>query len=302
MCIALVGCGSIARTHIAALNAHNDLLKHQQPDGQTAVTTSEDATSTPTAPTVQIIWAIDAHIERARDLLPEARHTSDLSTALADPTLDAVFICSPHATHCEAVCQSLAAGKHVLSEKPLATTPADLARMQAASATAEQQGLVAGCIFQNRFAAVATALFEQIQAGVFGTLTSARVDFGCTRTKDYYHDDWHGTWEHEGGGLLINQAIHTIDLLCWFCGQPTTVTGTVDNQRLQGVIEVEDEAHGTVTFTSGLVADIACVNDQQTNWEPIVEIHGDRGWFRYHSGQRIHCSRTSRSGSSSNAS
>ena len=253
---AIIGCGVIGKTHVNAIAA----------DGRG-----------------EVVWACDTDIERAQALVPNARHAFDLAEVLLDDSLDVIHLCTPHAVHKGQLVAAVAAGRHIICEKPLATTPADLHAMVAAAERHQAAGKIAACIFQHRHGLLARRLQELIAAGSFGALQSANLPFRCTRRRAYYDSAaWRGTWAVEGGGTCINQAIHSIDQLVWLCGgDPVAVTATCANKRLQDVIEVEDEASGSIRFGSGLVATFDIANDQTTGWDMHIEVVGERGSFRF---------------------
>ena len=256
---AIIGCGVISKTHIAALEAAG----------------------------ATVAWICDDQPDRLANIaerVPAARQASALETVLADPDVDVVHICTPHATHVEQLEAVLAAGKHVITEKPLAATPEGVRRMLTAAEAAEARGQFAACIFQHRYSRLAQLIRDVVADGRFGALTSARLPFRCTRRQSYYDKDaWRGTWAIEGGGVCINQAIHSIDMLTWFCGnEPLEVTTDhLANVRLQGVIEVEDEARAQVRFASGVIAEIDCANDQQSGWDMEIQLRSERGYLSY---------------------
>src|SRR4051812_31638095 len=240
---AIIGCGVIAPTHVKALAL----------DGR-----------------AQLVWAVDLEPEKAR-ALGARRAGSDWRAAIEDPQVELVIVCTPHHQHADVVVAALAAGKHVLCEKPLATTPDDVRRMVAAAATAK--GMAAG-VFQHRFSPLARRLRELVQGGDFGRVERVRVDFRCTRTPTYYASGaWRGRWDAEGGGVLINQAIHTIDLAQWIAGAPATVErATVENRRLAGTIEVEDYGAADVRLAGGGRMTLSCENDGATDWHIEIAI------------------------------
>jgi predicted dehydrogenase len=246
---ALIGCGVIGPTHAKALAL----------DGR-----------------VELAWACDLDPAKAEKIAGAQRRTADYREVLADPAVELVCIATPHQTHVEICCAALDAGKHVICEKPLATRPEDVARMVAA---AEQTGLMASGIFQHRFGPLARRLHELLRAGDFGPVTAAELVFRTKRTADYYASAaWRGRWDGEGGGLMINQVIHHLDLLDWFCGEPQTVTGRVERRRL-ATIEVEDWAEATIGFAGGATATVSAVNDLETDWFSRLSVRCRHGSF-----------------------
>jgi predicted dehydrogenase len=251
--VAIIGCGVIATAH------HRGLML----DGR-----------------AQVRWACDLDLAKARATVPAQRYTTDYHELLSDSAVDAVCICTPHTHHCLPLIDALSAGKHVICEKPLGTTPDQVRRMVAASAAAAKRGLVATGIFQHRFNPLVARLRDLLRAGDFGAVIDARMDFRCTRTPEYYASGaWRGTWAGEGGALLINQAIHTIDLVNWFCGEPLAVSGRVARKRLVAPIECEDQAEFAVRYEGGTTAAFSAINDETSGWITNIEVRCARGSF-----------------------
>ena len=205
------------------------------------------------------------------------RFTTRFADILSDSAVQLVHICTPHQTHAELVTAALAAGKHVVCEKALATSPADVSRMVAAAARRPE--LVASGIFQHRFRPLARRLVELVRGGDFGRLARIQVEVRCTRTSAYYASGpWRGRWAGEGGGLMINQAIHTLDSALGFLGQPISVAGTVSRTRVPE-IEVEDGATFTVTNAAGATLSMTAENDLVTGWDNRIVVTADGGSF-----------------------
>lgn len=257
---AIVGCGVIARTHAAALAA----------DGR-----------------ARVRWLCDVDPERAAGLLPDdpaVRRTDRLDDVLDDEAVQLVHICTPHVRHASQLVSVVAAGRHAILEKPLGVTPHEVAGIVAVGERARAAGRMASCILQHRYNPLARAVHARLHEGGFGRLRTGRLWFRCARTPGYYASGaWRGTWAGEGGGVCINQAVHAIDLLAWFLGgDPVEVRAThLANARLQGAIEVEDEARATVRFASGAVAELDCANDQTTRWDMRIEVAGEHGAIAY---------------------
>lgn len=246
---AILGCGVIAPTHAKALEL----------DGR-----------------ARLRWACDLDPTRSGVVAAE-RFTTHVAEVFADPAVDVVHLCTPHHTHADLACAALAAGKHVICEKALATTPADITRMVRAAGAAPK--LVASGIFQHRFSPLARRLRSLVAGGDFGRVQRIAVEFRCTRTASYYASGpWRGRWDGEGGGLMINQAIHTLDSALGFLPSPTTVAGHVSRSRL-ATIEVEDGARFTVTGAHDAVLTMVAENDQVTNWQNRIEVVASGGCF-----------------------
>jgi len=136
-------------------------------------------------------------------------------------------------------------GIHVVCEKPLATTVADAEAMIAA---AKESGAKLEIIFQNRYNPATVAIKDALTSGGLGRVLGGWLRVTWFRSSDYYlKNDWRGRWATEGGGVLINQSIHTFDLMNYFLGSPTSVSANVAN-RAHPDIEVEDVAEGVITY------------------------------------------------------
>lgn len=162
---------------------------------------------------------------------------------------DVVHICTPHSEHASIAADCLERGVNVIVEKPLAHTLAEGRRLVAA---AEAGTAKIGVCFQNRYNATSQALHKLLASGALGAVTGASATVMWQRTADYYRSrPWRGTWEGGGGGLLMNQAIHTVDLLQWLVGEVTSVSGSASTRFLGGTIEVEDTAEFVAEHSNG---------------------------------------------------
>jgi UDP-N-acetyl-2-amino-2-deoxyglucuronate dehydrogenase len=149
----------------------------------------------------------------------------DLDALLKRPDVDAVCVTVPSGLHGEVSIRALAAGKHVLCEKPLEITTERIDSMVAA---ARQSGRILAAVFQNRLGAGAQHLKRAVAAGRFGRLALCSAYVKWWRSPEYYSGSpWKGTQELDGGGALMNQAIHAVDLLQWLVGMPTRVGAQV---------------------------------------------------------------------------
>jgi predicted dehydrogenase len=250
--IGIVGCGVIAPTH-AECFAGEERAKMR--------------------------WACDIVEEKARRLadrfgIPNV--TTDYHDVLADPAVDAISICTPHASHGRIAVDALAAGKHVQCEKALAATREQMSEMLAAHR--RHPGFVFACVFQHRFNRLYQAIKKLIEDGAFGQVLTAGMQMRCFRSEGYYTADaWRGTWAEEGGSVLINQAIHTIDILAWMLGGVEAVCGTYSNQTHTNSIETEDAAVASLRFRNGALGTIEATSSSHLDWEPTVFVHGTDG-------------------------
>ncbi|MFF5792919.1 Gfo/Idh/MocA family protein [Paeniglutamicibacter sp. NPDC012692] len=162
---------------------------------------------------------------------------------------DVVHICTPHDQHAAMAIEALDRGINVIVEKPLAHTLEEGRRLVEAARRSDAK---LGVCFQNRYNATSRALRSLLDGGTLGAVRGASATVMWHRTADYYRDrPWRGTWAEGGGGLMMNQAIHTVDLLQWLVGEVESVSGSASNRSLGGVIEVEDTAEFAATHAGG---------------------------------------------------
>ena len=178
--------------------------------------------------------------------------------ATIDELVDAVgpqvvHVTTPHDQHVTPTLKALARGVHVLQEKPIAASLADAQRLADAAAALPAGGPKIGICLQNRYNVSAQELRRLLDSGELGAVRGAYASVVWTRTADYYTSKpWRGSRERSGGGLLINQAIHTLDLVQWFLGDVSDVSGHVATRKFGGVMEVEDTAELLLTHAGGV--------------------------------------------------
>jgi len=200
-----------------------------------------------------------------------------LDEMLADKQIDAVSIATPSGAHMEPAVAAAKAGKHVLCEKPLEVT---LAGIDAMIEAHQKCGTVLGGIFQYRFDDAVAPLKEAIDSGRFGRITYAGVYVPWWRSEEYYRDSWHGTWKLDGGGALMNQSIHMVDLLCYLAGPVESVqafVGTLGHPQ----IETEDTATAAVRFVGGALGVIYGTTASWPGQFKRFEITGTKGTVVY---------------------
>jgi predicted dehydrogenase len=224
--VLIIGCGGIARHHVAAFQAAGC--------GRAAIGGLADADG-----------------ERARQFAAanglDAAIWTDYRAALAGGGFDIVCICTPPPLHRIMAVDSLDAGAHVLLEKPMAVSLADCDAMIEA---ARRNRRVLAVAAQNRYRSEYWRVRELIRSGVCGNILSMRAESAWWRGAEYYQT-WHGSWKGEGGGCVLNLAIHQIDLLLWIAGRPAEITAFMSNVKHgadYGNIEVEDLAAALLRF------------------------------------------------------
>lgn len=225
---AVIGCGDVSTVHLEAIAALDDieLVAVVDPD-PIARSAAADR------------WGVHSF--------------AATGTMLAHVRPDVAHVCTPHDQHLPVALDLLAAGVHLLTEKPLAHTLEDAQRFaEAAEAAAGASGTRTGVCFQNRYNATSRAARRVLESGELGDVLGATATVLWTRTPDYYRSKpWRGRWDSAGGGLLINQAIHTLDLVQWLLGDVTHVSGHASTRLYGDVIEVEDTAEMLLTHDNG---------------------------------------------------
>lgn len=199
----------------------------------------------------------------------------DANEMLTSGTVDAVLICTPHPSHAPLVVAAAEAGVHVLCEKPLTISIAEADRMVAA---ADKAGIKFGGIFQRRFWPGAQRIRKAIDDGKLGKLTLGECSVRIWRPREYFAaDPWRGKWATEGGGALMNQAVHAIDHFQWFMGPAVEVVGRYATLKHGDYIDVEDTAVATVVFANGALGTIQAATTFNPNFGFRVAVHGDSG-------------------------
>ncbi len=260
--VAVIGCGVIAPTHIESYQ----MLKG-----------------------VKVSWLCDLEAEKAAKLATKygvERTSTKYEEVFSDPSLDCVSVCTDHASHTPIVLAALKAGKHVLCEKALASSFDNLSKMLAAGK--KHSDLVFGGVFQHRFDGVYPYVKHLIEDGALGQILTANVHIECLRTDAYYKaDKWRGTWEEEGGSVLINQGIHFIDTISWLMGGVESLSGTYANLTHKGVIETEDTATASLRFKSGALGTIAATSSSHLGWETTLTFYGTDGTISIRTGKPL---------------
>lgn len=250
----IVGCGMIAEFHTRAIN---DL---------------------PNARVVAAYSRSPKNGEKIRELAKDGCEIySDYTNFLAHPGLDVVCVCTPSGAHLEPSVAAAQAGKHVVVEKPLEI---NLERCDAIIQACEKAGVRLCAIFPSRFSPANLQLNAAIDAGRFGKLTMGDTYVKWWRTQEYYESGgWRGTWDLDGGGALMNQAIHNVDLITWLMGdvaEITALTATLAHDR----IEVEDTAVAALRFKNGALGVIEAATSAYPGLLKRTEIHGADGSAR----------------------
>lgn len=222
--VAVIGCGIISGMHLEAVCALD---------------------------CAELVAVCDIREERALEASKQygGKVYTDYMEMFEKEELDAIHICLPHYLHTVVAKEAFRHGIHVLSEKPMSIKYEDAVE---AVHLADQCGVQYGVIFQCRYNTPSIHIKKRIEDGRLGKVKCARVVLTWSRPDEYYSgSDWKGTWDKEGGGVIINQTIHSLDLANWFIdSEPTSIIATLSN-RTHKAVEVEDTAEGMIQYANG---------------------------------------------------
>ncbi len=204
---------------------------------------------------------------------------ADYQAAVNDPKIDVIHICTPHYLHKEMAVRAMEAGKDVVLEKPAAMNRDELAQIQQTQALTGRRVCL---MLQNRTNAAIQALKATADDPALGKLVGIEGAMTWHRDAAYYRSGaWRGTWTQEGGGVLINQAVHLIDLFSYLGGGIQSVRASISTKYLDGIIEVEDTADGLLTLPGGVRACFYATNAYDTNKPFRIELEFENALLRY---------------------
>ena len=200
---------------------------------------------------------------------------TDYKEMFEKENLDAVHICLPHNLHSDVSMAAFEYGINVLSEKPMDVS---FEKAEHAVNTAKEKNVLYGIIFQCRYNNSAKLVKEAVKSGKLGKVISASSVLTWSRSDDYYQDsDWKGTWDKEGGGVVIDQAIHSIDLVNWIVDSPVKSVSVSMANRGHEIVNVEDSADGLITYENGTKYGFYCMNNYAAD-EPIeIKLFCEKG-------------------------
>lgn len=197
----------------------------------------------------------------------------DFEKFLNHPEIDLVCVCNESGLHGQAVIRAARSGKHVLCEKPLEITTE---KIDAVITACKENGVVLGCVLQNRCAAAYRAVKAVVNNGMLGKLLLGNAHINWYRSEAYYaNNPWRGTKKFDGGAALMNQGIHTIDLLLNLMGEVTSVFGNM--KTLVHDIEGEDVGTGILNFKNGAIGTITAGTALFPGYPERLEIYGEKG-------------------------
>ncbi len=250
MNFAIVGCGVIAFTHAKALE--------QLPS--------------------ETLYAVCDIIPEKADAFAQEHGAQKVyynaDDVMADPNVDIVCVCVPSGTHGEICIKAAHAGKAIVCEKPMEIRPE---RMEEIVREVEKAGVKMQCIFQRRLMPTAIAVRNAIREGLLGRICMAQADLKYYRDQEYYNSaGWRGTWEQDGGGALMNQGVHGVDLILWMLDdQVDTLYGQA--RTLARDIPVEDTASALLRMKKGTLCTINAATTAYPGFSTTFAIHGEKG-------------------------
>ena len=239
--VAIIGCGRISVMHLSSISA---------------------------LPSVSLVAACDVKADRVEAVAKKygARAYLSYEEMIDNEQLDAVHICLPHYLHTKVASYAFKRGVNVICEKPM---DIDYESAERAVRLADECGVIYGIISQCRYGDAPRLVKERVDSGRLGKIISARSTLTWTRPDEYYAEsDWKGTWDKEGGGVVIDQAIHSIDLVNWIVdSEPVSVSCSMAN-RGHKIVFVEDSAEGLISYENGVKYGFYCMNNYGCD-EPI---------------------------------
>lgn len=239
--VAVIGCGCISVMHLDSIKALEES---------------------------ELVAVCDTKIERANEAAQKygGKVYTNYKEMFEKEELDAVHICLPHYLHTVVACDAFRKGIHVISEKPMSIKYQDALE---AVKLAEELNVKYGVIFQCRYNTPSLVIKEEIENGKLGPVKCGRTTLTWYRPDNYYDaSDWKGTWDKEGGGVLIDQAIHSIDLANWMINStPVSLNSSLHN-RNHPTMKVEDTAEGIIKYENGVLLSFYAMNNYYVD-EPI---------------------------------
>jgi predicted dehydrogenase len=223
---------------------------------------------------VEVVWGYSRSAERAAKFAEEygLPTTTDLDAVLDDKSISAALVLTPPWAHLDLVKQLASAGKHVLLEKPVEATTV---RAQELVAACEVAGVTLAMVLQHRFREASLALRKRIEAGAIGSVAAASVAVRWWRPQSYYDEPGRGTLARDGGGVLITQAIHTLDLFLSLAGPVAEVAAFAGTSSLHRM-ETEDTVGAALRFANGGIGTLDCTTASYPGFPERIEIVGDK--------------------------
>lgn len=247
--IAILGCGKVAHLHASAIQ--------NLPNARLAG-----------------VWSRTQQTANGFACQYKVPAYTDVAELIKKEKINLAVVCTPHPFHLEPAQQAALQGANILVEKPLASTLEDADKI---ISTCKKAGVKLGVVSQRRWYEPVLRVKKAIEAGKIGKPVLGTVNMLGWRDKSYYDaDKWRGNWKTEGGGVLVNQAPHQLDILLWFMGEVEEVYGIWRNLN-HPYIEVEDTALAVIKFRNGGIGNVIVSNSQKPGIYGKVHVHGENG-------------------------
>jgi predicted dehydrogenase len=249
---AIIGCGRVARNHLFACNQ----LKF-----------------------VDVNHFCDCNINKAIELssnVASAYCCTDYEEIITNPKIDSVSVCTDHGSHYEISLKCIQNGKHVIIEKPVCIK--DEHAQVLINTSIFHPNSIVSVISQHRYDPLITEIHNIIKEGILGKITAILGMVQCSKKENYY-SDWHGKILTEGGSALINQGIHTLDLMIWMAG--TIIKTFAIRNRMKFNIETEDNICAALYFDSQALGTLICTTTSSIEWDSYIDIVGTEGSIRF---------------------
>jgi predicted dehydrogenase len=248
--VAVIGCGNIFPMHAVPISKREGL---------------------------ELVAVCDLKEARAKEKAEEftCAYYTDYIEMFHEKDLDVVHICLPHYLHAPVAIEAARRKIHVLTEKPMSIIYEDAQRMVE---TAKNNDVILGVIFQNRYNQGSVLIKKMLENGALGKIKAGKLSVSWHRPDEYYsRSDWKGTWEKEGGGVVIDQAIHTMDLMRWFVDSEIEYIDANISNRAHEMIEVEDTAEGVIKYRNGVLTAFHAINYYSYDAPVTIELHCENG-------------------------
>jgi predicted dehydrogenase len=244
----------------------------------------ESAAKADNAELLAVCDLVPEKLQAQKEKHPTIDTYESFAEMLKRPDIECVSIATPSGMHAEMAIMAMRAGKHVLIEKPIEIT---IEKAMSIEKVRLETGRKVGCVFQNRATPLMTAVKKAIQLGQLGRLITGSFHVKWYRNQEYYDSGgWRGTWAMDGGGALMNQSVHTVDLMQWFMGNPVSVFGH------SGVycheIETEDMSAALVKFDNGAVATFVGTTCSNPDMGTEIQLNGSNGVIYINNSSIVH--------------
>lgn len=254
---AIIGCGRVAPNHVYACQNYKKKVK----------------------------YCFDIENDKARifkDKYGIELCADSYQQILDDNEISSVSICTDHASHYPLALEAIKSGKSVIIEKPICLKVEEADEL---IKEAKKHKVVLSAVSQHRYNPLINRIKKYVDEGAFGNITMINAFLNCSKDKEYYTtSSWRGTIEKEGGSTLINQGIHTLDLVVWMKGQPESTKSFGTTTIFKGVIETEDNFAGVMRFADDGLAVISSTNTSVDQWDSKIELIGTKGKITFSTG------------------